>query len=222
MIEPSAIIKENRRTIAVQIKRTGEVVVRAPKLMPLNEIQRFLLTKQDWITEKVNKINALNFQYGDFINYDKFLLFGKCYGKIVVNGVKSVSAQNGNFIIPAEPSKDKEIHKIKLFYLKQAKKWLKSRTDEIANVLNIQIGGFKVSNTRGRWGACNTRKEINLNFRVVCLAPDLIDYVIVHELMHTKEMNHSPQFWQNVAQILPNFKELRRKIHTFGFLLNLF
>lgn len=222
MMEPTEIIKENRKTIAIQIKRTGEIVVRAPYAVSLMEIQRFFESKKDWIAEKVNKISSLNNTYKDYINYNNFLFFGKKYGKIVISEVKSVSLQNGNFIIPKQDNAEKEIHKVKLFYLKQAKKWLKSRTDEISKVIGIEYSAFKVSNTRGRWGACNSKKEINLNFRVVCLAPALIDYVIVHELMHTIEMNHSTKFWEKVGKILPNFKELRRQIHAFGFLLNLF
>ena len=87
------------------------------------------------------------------------------------------------------------------------------------NNLEMILNTVMVHNKYGSYPAVS---EINLNFRVVCLAPALIDYVIVHELMHTIEMNHSTKFWEKVGKILPNFKELRRQIHAFGFLLNLF
>ena len=76
MMEPTEIIKENRKTIAIQIKRTGEIVVRAPYAVSLMEIQRFFESKKDWIAEKVNKISSLNNTYKDYINYNNFLFFG--------------------------------------------------------------------------------------------------------------------------------------------------
>lgn len=71
---------------------------------------------------------------------------------------------------------------------------------------NFQYGRVSIKNTRSRWGSCSSKKNLNFNYRIIFLSPELQDYLIVHELCHLAEMNHGPRFWSLVAKQIPDYK----------------
>ena len=105
---------------------------------------------------------------------------------------------------------------------KMAKNILEERVSYISNLIKLRPNNMKITDSKGRWGACNSNGNISFNFRVVMLEPAVIDYVIVHELCHLIEMNHSKKFWGIVNSFLPNASELKHKIKDYGFLLGLY
>ena len=107
-------------------------------------------------------------------------------------------------------------------YKKAAKEILSDRIAYLANHARLFPSEIKIGDSKGRWGSCNSRGVICLNFRVIMLPPALIDYVIVHELCHLVEMNHSKAFWKLVSTFLPNVDKLKKAIKEYGILLNLF
>lgn len=96
-------------------------------------------------------------------------------------------------------------------YKKEARNTLKSRLDEISEMTGLAYSGFRLSSARTNWGSCSGKNSINLSWRLMLLQPGLRDYVILHELCHTKEHNHSQRFWALVGSFMPDYKE-RRKI----------
>jgi len=78
-----------------------------------------------------------------------------------------------------------------------------------AGKLGVPVPPLRLSSAKSRWGSCNTKGEIRLSWRLIHFSPDLIDYVIVHELAHLKEMNHSPRFWAVVARLYPDWQTAR-------------
>ena len=222
MITPKEITRSDRKTLALTVDRMGNLIVRAPFNLPEYEIYKFIEEKDDWIKSRINKVKLKASTYPDLISYQKFLLFGTKYKTMKLMSVKSAKFENGFCYVPNLDTQKELVHKVVLVYKRLANKWLKQRTDEISQAIGIKYNSFKVSDTKGRWGACTSKKEINLNFRVVCLAPALIDYVIVHELAHIKEMNHSPKFWVIVQSILPDYKKRRKAIKELNFLFEIY
>lgn len=222
MIEPKEISRSNRKTLALTITRTGDLIVRAPFNLPEFEIFKFIEEKDSWIKSKIAKIKKREVGNPDLINYQSFLLFGKRYKTILSSDVKSAVFTAENCVVPKGKTREECLHKVVLLYKRLAKKWLEERTSEISKVLGLPFSEFKISDTKGRWGACSSKKVINLNFRVVCLPPQLIDYVIVHELTHTKEMNHSPKFWEKVERVLPDYKKRRKALKDLNFLFEIY
>lgn len=222
MIMPSKIVRGNRKTISITVNTVGEVVVKAPTRIPDVEIYKFLQEKKDWIIEKQNKQLKLNEKYKNLLCFEEFLLFGvNCPANRIVS-LKTANFAQNKCLIPSGLSRTEELHKVILVYKRLASKWLKERTLEIARAIGLTFDEFKISDTKGRWGCCNSNYCINLNWRVVCLPTYLIDYVIVHELSHLMEMNHSEKFWNFVGKVLPDYKERRKKIKDFGFLFSLY
>tara|TARA_B100000787_G_scaffold154125_1_gene128765 strand:- start:144 stop:587 length:444 start_codon:yes stop_codon:yes gene_type:complete len=93
------------------------------------------------------------------------------------------------------------------------------RVEELSRENNLKVRATSISNARNRWGTCNSRKEIRLNWRLIQAPPFVIDYVICHELSHLKFMNHSSDFWQQVELLFPNYKEAELYLKENGFKL---
>jgi predicted metal-dependent hydrolase len=101
------------------------------------------------------------------------------------------------------------------FLRKSGMQYLPNRINEIANKMNLNFETLKIKGLVNRWGSCSSKKVITLNYRLMQFEPVLIDYVIVHELCHLKEMNHSAKFWKLVSEVFPNYVNLRKKIADY-------
>ncbi len=85
-----------------------------------------------------------------------------------------------------------------------------------AQIMNVTIGKISIRNQVSRWGSCSSKANLNFNCLLMLMPPDVIDYVVVHELCHRKEMNHSPKFWIEVAKVLPNYKVQKKWLKDNG------
>lgn len=81
---------------------------------------------------------------------------------------------------------------------------------------NFQYGRIAIRNQTSRWGSCSKKGNLNFNYRIIFLSEALMDYVIVHELCHLKEFNHSQNFWNLVAQAMPAYKKLRSELRSIN------
>lgn len=222
MIEISRIERGNRKTLAVSISSSGEVVVKAPLRLSNEAIQKFLIEKQVWIESKLKKIASVNNNFQSIINYEELLVLGIRYKGFSSSAVSKITLKEDKILIPAKITPDKLHKKVLSWYKKLSDKILIGRTEQIAQAISLHPKSVKCTGSRGRWGACNSNHEVFLNWRCVMLPKGLIDYVIVHELVHLLELNHSPNFWAKISQILPDFKARRKEIKQYGFLLKLF
>ncbi|MCI9178657.1 MAG: M48 family metallopeptidase [Lachnospiraceae bacterium] len=101
-------------------------------------------------------------------------------------------------------------------YRRQAREKLQQRTAYFARLMGVSYGKITVRAAKTRWGSCSGRGNLNFHWKLVLMPPEVLDYVVVHELAHRKEMNHSPAFWAEVKKILPDYQERRRWLKTYG------
>lgn len=223
MITPDQIYRSNRKTLSLSILKDGQIVIKAPLRMSEETIAKFVQSKQNWIREKLAFLQNNKQKYDDVIAYKKFLLFGNRYD-LKLCSVKKIQTSQEEMCIymPATTDQSKILAKLKAWYKKYAKTILEQRVEYLSNLMKIAPKSIKINDTKGRWGACNSRGVISFNFRVIMLDPSIIDYVIVHELCHLVEMNHSKRFWNLVYSFLPNAGAEKQKIKEYGFLLTIF
>lgn len=98
----------------------------------------------------------------------------------------------------------------------KAREFVKSRVEYFNNFYGYNYNRISIKDTKTRWGSCSTKFNLNFNYKIIFLPPEIADYIIVHEICHLKEMNHSPNFWILVAHTLPNYKNLRKRLRDIS------
>lgn len=96
------------------------------------------------------------------------------------------------------------------WYKQQAKRYISSRTAELARKHGFKYNRITIRGQKTRWGSCSSNRNLNFNWRLMQAPPEAVDYIIIHELCHLKEMNHSAAFWELVARYCPQYKKWRR------------
>ena len=221
MIVPDKIIRSNRRSLTLSILKDGKIVVKAPLKLKDAEINKFIMAKQNWIQNKLAMVTTTLAKYDDIINYEKCLIYGSKY-EIKVVDTKKINAEGGILYFPKKILPEKRLKTLKNWYKKLAKSVLQTRINILAQKYNLTFSNFKITDTKGKWGSCNTRGLICINFRAIMLPEFVIDYILTHELCHLIEMNHSRKFWINVLNFYPQTKHAKTALKEYGFLLDLY
>lgn len=100
-------------------------------------------------------------------------------------------------------------------YKKHAKAYLHQKCSHFSEVMGLRHGEIRINGAKTRWGSCSRKGSINFTYRLMLVPEELVDYVVVHELAHLKEMNHSGRFWSVVERVLPDYKERRKKLREY-------
>lgn len=222
MIKPDAIIKTNRRSLSITITQKGEVIVHAPKRLSMDNIINFVSEKSNWIETKRNEILKKQEDHKDILTYNKMLFLGKQYLKYEMNGIKKVELTTSCLLCPKGLDESELLFKIAKWYMQTAKSILAERLEYLANLMQLDYNSFKISNTKNRWGSCDTKGNIKINFRLIMLPHKIIDYVLIHELSHLVEFNHSKKFYRVIESVMPNYDEARKNLKYYSDILLLF
>jgi len=217
---PYTIIRSNRKTAVLRI-REGKVEFRIPHDLPQWEVDQFMHEKAPWILKtlkeqeaQAKKKEAFSIDYGSHIPLCGVLYkITKGYGwKADFDGVV--------FYMPRGLTpEDVKVTAINI-YKSHAKAYIPDRVAVFAAQMGVVPSAIKINNAMKRWGSCTSEKNLNFSWRLIMTERSCIDYVVVHELAHLIEMNHSPRFWAVVAKILPDYKERKQKLKDFQRRLN--
>jgi len=206
------LTRSKRKTVAVYI-HNGIVDVRAPLNMSKREIDRFIISKEKWIADKlmqsIYRVNARDWftlDYGDTV-----ALRGKQV-TITAQLIDFAWYDDENFYLPPGLSSEHIKGSCIQIYNTIADTVLKDKTAFFAKKMSVEPSGVRINNAKTRWGSCSAKKSINYSWRLIMADDDVIDYVIVHELAHLLEMNHSKKFWDIIKQILPDYKDRRVRL----------
>ncbi|MCL2372463.1 MAG: M48 family metallopeptidase [Defluviitaleaceae bacterium] len=198
------IKRSKRKTIAIYIKN-GQVEVRAPLGCPMAAIEGFVEEKQGWISGKLATSQEQAAARRDFaLGYGDFItLRGRQY-PIVARAGDRAGFCGESFYMPSGLAVDA----IRDICIKLYHRLAKSHIEERIAAYAAKLGSpatVKINSAKTRWGSCSARKSINFSWRLIMAADPIIDYVVVHELAHMQEMNHSPRFWAIIEKIMPDY-----------------
>lgn len=115
----------------------------------------------------------------------------------------------------AEPTEKLTREKV-IALAEEALKVIPERVEYFAKVIGVTYGKITVRNQKTRWGSCSSKGNLNFNCLLMLAPPEVLDYVVVHELCHRKQMNHSKAFWLEVEKVLPDYKEVRKWLKEEG------
>lgn len=197
-----------RRSIGIKVHR-GEVTVSAPPGASLGEIQAFVLQKTRWISKhlelqrhSISQQSALKLVPGAELPF-----LGGVVQLVATGPAVGVVRDADRLLIGADPQLYKA--KIARWLAGQAQAYLPGRIKALAPLLGVEPQGFSVRFYKSRWGSCNRRGELQFNWLLMMAPPEVVDYVVVHELAHLRHFNHSPAFWQLVASVMPDYASHR-------------
>ncbi|MDB3905712.1 M48 family metallopeptidase [Alphaproteobacteria bacterium] len=212
------------KKIAIKVK-DKRVTIKVPFFINNNLIKQLVNRKLSWIKKKLNiQSKFLPFKKKSYVNDEKFLYLGKYYKlKILKNKKYSVNIE-GDFL-RVNVKDELNILKVK----KLLKEWFREKsfiyfqkeTLNYAKINNLKINSVKVREYKARWGSCSNNADISFNWRLIMAPPKIIEYVIIHELMHIKEHNHSPKYWNYVKSLYPNINEAKEWLMYNGQTLNI-
>jgi predicted metal-dependent hydrolase len=202
------ILKRSKRKTAAIYIRDGGVEVRAPLRMPKRDIDKFVASKNKWITDKLAKSNEQTTRRESFaLDYGSLVIYrGKQY-PIQAKEINRAGFDGECFYMPLELTSAQIKDVCVQIYRKLAKQYLTERTLASAKQMSVTPAVIKINGACTRWGSCSAKKNINYSWRLVMAHDEIIDYVVVHEVAHLIEMNHSKRFWSVVENILPNYRE---------------
>lgn len=221
MVKPDLIVRTHRRSLCITVTKDGSLVVHAPMRLNMNDIIKYISEKEKWIVSKQQEIERKLNINKDVLDYNKILFFGKKYDINKVNGLKKVELTDEAMLVPNTDS-ETILYKIKKWYILEANKILKQRLEYFADIMQIDYSGVSICNSKTRWGSCDNYKNIKLNFRLLMLPHKAIDFVLIHELAHILEFNHSKDFYKIISTILPSYKVQQKVLKDFDYTLTLF
>jgi len=209
---PYKLVRSRRKTVAIYITKNAEVEVRAPLKMPKAEIEKFIAEKEKWIETHLTQRKQINNEKISFtLTYgDMILLRGKMYDIRAKDGINA-GFDGECFYLPPNLNPDIIKRTVIQIYTAMAKLIIKSNVNEYSKHMNVTPAAIRITNAKTRWGSCSGKNSINFSWRLAMADDDVIDYVVVHELAHTIEHNHSVRFWAVVKSVLPDYTDRQHK-----------
>ena len=207
------LVRSHRKTLAIHITRDATVEVRAPMHMSLRYIERFIASKEKWIEsrlasrEKVREEKAaFALDYGDTLMFrgEAFPISAREGGKLGFDGTC--------FYMPPNLSPEQIKAGAIWLYKELAKQVVSEKIENYVEIMQVTPARFRITSAKTRWGSCSAKKNLNFSWRLMMADDPVIDYVVVHELAHLLELNHSPRFWAHVEKVVPAYKERKAQL----------
>lgn len=186
------IIKQNRKTISITVESSGVVSVKCPKNLSEKTAFKFLKQKENWILKKLNENNLKQIKYSAVLNKKNSLVLGKLVPYIKKGEYERLSSE-----------------------------YLTQKTKEISQILGLKYNSLSFKNYKSRWGCCDAKKNVILNYKLYMLDEYTIKCVIVHELLHTLYLNHGTAFKNALKNVVGNTSIYKSRLNEVGFLLKI-
>ena len=204
-VRPHLIIRSERRSIALSVALDATIVVRAPKNLPIEVISRFVASHSSWLGRKVKEVLARPvMRPRQFVDGEEILYLGRRFALQIFDGVRIQLKDKLFFPQNLLPSARAQLI---IWYQRQARELIVGSVERWAAKLGFKYVEVKISGALHRWGSCSRAGNLNFSWRLMMAPSEMIDYVIVHELTHLVEKNHSKRFWARVRAALPDYKK---------------
>ena len=196
------VVNRRARNLSIRINQQGEVRVTIPRYVSQRRAESFLRSKQTWILNKLNEMQIRTRlgripQQGDMLN-----VRGKVFPIEFRDGTGSAEDAVWRIL------------------LAEAREYLPGRVELLAGKHGFEVSGIKIRRMKTRWGSCTARGSINLNSWLMMLPDHLTDYVILHEMVHTRHRDHSPAFWGALDSMTGGqSKALRKELKGYRIML---
>ncbi len=222
MIEVDQVIRTDRKSIALIVKRDGTLVVRAPINATDEQISSTINRKSIWIEAKQQEVLSTYPQTSkkEFVNGEGFLYLGKSYRLKIISKGDAPLKLDTFFLLDQNALTNAKSIFID-WYKDKANDVLSDRVAWYSKKSGISIKQIKITSATSRWGSCSAKGTLSFPWRLVMAPVPVIDYVVIHELVHISEKNHSKTFWNQVHALMPDYENKIAWLEINGHTLNL-
>lgn len=220
--EANIVRTARRKTARIQV-HAGVVSVIVPDTYPSNKIDILVNKRTRWIKEKLLVQHQwLPLKQKEYVSGECFCYLGRHYRlKIETNAEESVKLVNGRLSVQTNNNKADDIRDALIsWYKSHAQHKLQAKVKRYSKLMNVSPTSMKIRDYTARWGSCSTKGHIQFNWKIIIAPNSAVDYVVVHELSHLVEHNHSPNFWKLVKAVMPEYEKQREWLRENGHLLD--
>jgi predicted metal-dependent hydrolase len=222
-IEYVLVRRRGRRGVGLKVDENG-LTVSAPSAMPLAHIETVVRESERWVLRKIaewsaRRVPPIAWRDGAALPY----LGSELVLRLALGGRARAERLARELFVTVRTGDEPEVRRAVIgWYKRMARDHLHARLDALAAAAGLAAPRFFLSSALSRWGSCNSRREIRLAWRLLKAPPELVDYVICHELAHLRHMNHSPAFWAEVERQCPDYRRLRAALFATDHLYRAF
>lgn len=216
------VVSSDRRTVGITVERDGSVVVRAPRGIKDDELQRVVSSKKRWVSDRVRHPQKYKDQAHppgkELVSDESVLFLGRSYRVEIVDSDSERIEFDQKFLVPRAVC-DRGREEFRQWYVREAEERLVPRLTEWATRLGVEVARVRIADDLYQWGSCTPRGSVSVNWRLVKAPPSVADYVIVHELAHLLEATHGDPFWSIVRSHILRAEASRTWLREHGQLL---
>jgi len=211
------IVYSNRKTVTISVERDRSVMVRAPRNTSAEKIAQIIEMKKIWIYDKINHVQKSpeKTQTNEFVSGESILYLGRNYKlQLIAKDTEGLLFNDAFYLSQSESDKAQKL--IKAWFVTKAKEIILPKANYYATRIGVKFQEAKISEMKYRWGSCTLKNNINFNWRIIKAPMYVVNYIIVHELAHFRETNHTPEFWNIVAVQIPNYQKAKDWLKKHG------
>ena len=214
--------RRGRRGVGLKVDEAG-LTVSAPITMPVSSVESLVRESETWVLRKIAEWRHKQVPEVSWSEGARVPFLGGGLTLRLFTGRTGAIREGAELWVRTPAGEPAQVQRaVVAWYKSQAREFLGARLAALSQRAGLEAPSFVLSSAMGRWGSCNTRREIRLTWRLLKAPAELVDYVICHELAHLRHMNHSPEFWAEVGSQCPDFRALRDRLHATDHLYRAF
>lgn len=221
-LEYKIVRSPKRRTLTITVERDRTIIVHAPEGTSQETIQRLIDTKRQWLFEKLHHAQKYQDRVHppgkEVVNGESAPYLGRDY-RIEIAETASGEVEFSRVFMGPVSHQGKRREALKVWYIARAKETILSRAEQTARELGVTFKATKIVDNQYRWGSCTVNNTVSFNWRLIKAPMFVIDYVVVHELTHLLENNHTARFWNIVRASNPTIEKAKTWLKEHGQLL---
>ncbi|MFW5856142.1 MAG: M48 family metallopeptidase [Bacillota bacterium] len=219
------IVRSDRKTMGIIVDPDQGVIIRSPKNVTREKIEEVVKKKSSWLLQKLDKVEEIEPAPSplEFMSGEKLMYLGRRYRlKVKEHDKRQVEVKfyQGKFIVkePAELKDRREVirEKVIAWYRRRADQKIKERVEKYQGRIGVEPSRVKIKKQKKRWGSCSSKGNLNFNWKLIMAPMSIVDYIVVHELVHLKYSNHSRDFWQTVEAVIDDYKQRQEWLRVNG------
>ncbi|MBM7614805.1 M48 family metallopeptidase [Alkaliphilus hydrothermalis] len=222
------VVFKNRKTMEISVESPDVITIVAPVGTSEEQIIDKVKSKGSWIIQKIYSFKHMHYQPipREFVCGESFMYLGRNYSMMIEIDpnikIPEVKLYRGKFIVTVKDKAEESIRKaMEQWFRDRAKTLIEERVNYYQRFFNIRPAAIKIKEQKKRWGSCTSKNELLFNWRCAMAKSSALDYIVVHEMCHMYHKDHSKEFWELLASVLPDYEVRKGWLKNYGVRMDL-